>query len=72
MQRPAEKNGDKRTVLPLLVKAGRIVVWWLTAEFMIHFMYMHSIQTNETYLEILPPWALGKNVYCRPTSFFLC
>ncbi|XP_062319464.1 protein-cysteine N-palmitoyltransferase HHAT isoform X1 [Osmerus eperlanus] len=59
MQRPAEKNGDKMTLLPLLAKAGRIVVWWLTAEYMIHFMYMHSIQTNETYLEILPPWALG-------------
>lgn len=24
-------------------------------------MYMHSIQSNETYLEMLPPWALGES-----------
>ncbi|XP_030642293.1 protein-cysteine N-palmitoyltransferase HHAT [Chanos chanos] len=37
----------------------RVILWWCIAEAMIHFMYMHAIQSNETYLEILPPWALG-------------
>ncbi|KAJ3610919.1 hypothetical protein NHX12_023009 [Muraenolepis orangiensis] len=41
------------------LRAGRIALWWLTAECMIHTMYMHSIQANETYLDSLPPWALG-------------
>ncbi|KAG7328758.1 hypothetical protein KOW79_008702 [Hemibagrus wyckioides] len=37
----------------------RVCVWWCLAEVMIHFMYIHSIQNNETYLIMLPPWALG-------------
>ncbi|KAF6721431.1 Protein-cysteine N-palmitoyltransferase HHAT [Oryzias melastigma] len=42
-----------------MFRLGRILLWWCLAECMIHFMYMHSIQSNETYIEILPPWALG-------------
>ncbi|XP_026104596.1 protein-cysteine N-palmitoyltransferase HHAT-like, partial [Carassius auratus] len=37
----------------------RVCVWWCLAKFMIHVMYMHAIQSNESYLEMLPPWALG-------------
>ncbi|KAI4875902.1 hypothetical protein NFI96_021478, partial [Prochilodus magdalenae] len=37
----------------------RVCVWWFLAELMIHLMYMHAIQNNETYLNILSPWALG-------------
>ncbi|XP_055027374.2 protein-cysteine N-palmitoyltransferase HHAT [Misgurnus anguillicaudatus] len=37
----------------------RLCVWWCLAEIMIQLMYMHAIQGNETYLEVLPPWALG-------------
>ncbi|XP_071754684.2 protein-cysteine N-palmitoyltransferase HHAT-like [Centroberyx gerrardi] len=60
MRRPAEESDtDKAVYSYLLLRAGRIFLWWLIAEYMIHVMYMHSIQTNETYLEILPPWALG-------------
>ncbi|XP_034040153.1 protein-cysteine N-palmitoyltransferase HHAT isoform X2 [Thalassophryne amazonica] len=60
MQRSAENNArNKASLIYLVLRAGRIFLWWLTAEYMIHVMYMHSIQTNETYLEILPPWALG-------------
>ncbi|XP_029927218.1 protein-cysteine N-palmitoyltransferase HHAT isoform X2 [Myripristis murdjan] len=60
MRRPAEESDtDKAVFSYLLLRAGRIFLWWLIAEYMIHVMYMHSIQTNETYLEILPPWALG-------------
>ncbi|XP_010887368.2 protein-cysteine N-palmitoyltransferase HHAT isoform X3 [Esox lucius] len=58
-QTPMTECGGRRTCLSLLANAGRICVWWLIAEYMIHFMYMHTIQANETYLEILPPWALG-------------
>uniref|UniRef100_A0A4W6FBD7 Hedgehog acyltransferase n=1 Tax=Lates calcarifer TaxID=8187 RepID=A0A4W6FBD7_LATCA len=46
-------------LLLLGAQIGRILLWWCIAEYMIHVMYMHSIQSNETYLQILPPWALG-------------
>ncbi|KAF7665584.1 hypothetical protein LDENG_00138730 [Lucifuga dentata] len=60
MRRPAEDGDrDEATFSYFVLRAGRILLWWLIAEYMIHVMYMHSIQTNETYLEILPPWALG-------------
>ncbi|TRZ02234.1 hypothetical protein DNTS_017577 [Danionella cerebrum] len=47
------------SVLHLLREILRLCLWWCLAEFMIHYMYMHAIQSNETYLEMLPPWALG-------------
>ncbi|XP_036403106.1 protein-cysteine N-palmitoyltransferase HHAT [Megalops cyprinoides] len=58
MQRP---NGSaaKPDMLPFLASAARICTWWGVAETMIHLMYMHAVQSNETYLQILPPWALG-------------
>ncbi|XP_012685276.2 protein-cysteine N-palmitoyltransferase HHAT [Clupea harengus] len=43
----------------VLKSALRVCVWWSVTEALIHCMHMHSIQSNETYLEILPPWALG-------------
>uniref|UniRef100_A0A3B5MDK0 Uncharacterized protein n=1 Tax=Xiphophorus couchianus TaxID=32473 RepID=A0A3B5MDK0_9TELE len=48
-----------RVKLPLLVLSVRVILWWILAEYMIHVMYMHSIHSNETYIELLPPWALG-------------
>uniref|UniRef100_A0A3P8ULD8 Hedgehog acyltransferase n=1 Tax=Cynoglossus semilaevis TaxID=244447 RepID=A0A3P8ULD8_CYNSE len=55
-----EQSGRQTSALHyLLLRSGRIILWWCTAEYMIHVMYMHCIQSNETYLEILPPWALG-------------
>ncbi|XP_069000410.1 protein-cysteine N-palmitoyltransferase HHAT [Embiotoca jacksoni] len=60
MRRPAEESDGKESALSYLVlRSGRIILWWCIAEYMIHVMYMHSIQSNETYIEILPPWALG-------------
>ncbi|KAG8000253.1 Protein-cysteine N-palmitoyltransferase HHAT, partial [Nibea albiflora] len=60
MRRPAEESDrDESAFSYLVLKSGRIILWWGIAEYMIHVMYMHSIQSNETYLEILPPWALG-------------
>ncbi|XP_053189017.1 protein-cysteine N-palmitoyltransferase HHAT [Scomber japonicus] len=60
MQRPAEESDrDKSAFIYFVLRSGRIILWWCIAEYMIHVMYMHSIQSNETYLEILPPWALG-------------
>lgn len=68
MQRPAEESGRQTSALHyLLLRSGRIILWWCTAEYMIHVMYMHCIQSNETYLEILPPWALGE--YLHGTYF---
>lgn len=60
MQRPSE---DGSALSHLLLTSGRIVLWWCIAEYMIHVMYMHAIQANETYLEILPPWALGTSQF---------
>ncbi|KAM9847537.1 protein-cysteine N-palmitoyltransferase HHAT [Aulostomus maculatus] len=60
MQKPAGDGGRDESVFRYLVlRSARIILWWCTAEYMIHVMYMHCIQSNETYLEILPPWALG-------------
>ncbi|TWW78355.1 protein-cysteine N-palmitoyltransferase HHAT [Takifugu flavidus] len=60
MQRPAEESDRNGAALRYLVlRSGRIILWWCLAECLIHTMYMHSIQSNETYLEMLPPWALG-------------
>ncbi|KAM4590816.1 protein-cysteine N-palmitoyltransferase HHAT isoform 2-T2 [Odontesthes bonariensis] len=60
MRRSAEeRNRDEPALSYLVLRSGRIILWWCMAEFMIHVMYMHSIQSNETYIEILPPWALG-------------
>lgn len=54
-----ERPVCKVSVLHVFSGILRLCVWWCLAEFMIHFMYMHAIQSNETYLEMLPPWALG-------------
>uniref|UniRef100_A0A8C2DZ22 Hedgehog acyltransferase n=2 Tax=Cyprinus carpio TaxID=7962 RepID=A0A8C2DZ22_CYPCA len=54
-----ERPVYKVSVVYVLSGILRVCVWWCLAEFMIHFMYMHAIQSNETYLEMLPPWALG-------------
>ncbi|XP_072546101.1 protein-cysteine N-palmitoyltransferase HHAT [Salminus brasiliensis] len=43
----------------VLGRTLRVCLWWCLAELMIHLMYMHAIQNNETYLNILSPWALG-------------
>ncbi|XP_055018891.1 protein-cysteine N-palmitoyltransferase HHAT [Boleophthalmus pectinirostris] len=60
IKRPAEDLGRDGAVYKFLIlRTLRIVLWWGIAEYMVHAMYMHSIQSNETYLEILPPWALG-------------
>ncbi|KAJ4948316.1 hypothetical protein JOQ06_019852 [Pogonophryne albipinna] len=72
MQRPAEEcDGDTSGVIYLVLRSGRIILWWCLAEYMIHVMYMHSIQSNETYLEILPPWALGGLALALVQFFFV-
>lgn len=43
-----------------LGRVARVCVWWCLAELMIHLMYMHAIQSSETYLNALSPWALGE------------
>ncbi|KAM9803752.1 protein-cysteine N-palmitoyltransferase HHAT [Neosynchiropus ocellatus] len=60
MQRPAAETDPATSGLMfLLLRSTRLLLWWCIAESMIHVMYMHAIQANETYLELLPPWALG-------------
>lgn len=66
MQRPAEaSDGNASALSYVALRSGRIAAWWCLAEYMIHVMYMHAIQSNETYLEILPPWALGTPSFIR-------
>lgn len=63
MQRPAERSdGNGSALRSALLSSGRIILWWGLAECLIHATYMHSIQSNETYLEMLPPWALGETL----------
>ncbi|XP_029962555.1 protein-cysteine N-palmitoyltransferase HHAT [Salarias fasciatus] len=72
MQRPAEQMDREASALSYLVlRLGRILLWWCIAEYMIHVMYMHSIQSNETYIEILPPWALGGLALALVQFFFV-
>lgn len=66
MERPV----CKVSVVYVLSGILRVFVWWCLAEFMIHFMYMHAIQSNETYLEMLPHWALGKSVAAYEFLYF--
>ncbi|XP_027032448.2 protein-cysteine N-palmitoyltransferase HHAT [Tachysurus fulvidraco] len=49
----------KVSLFVMLGQTLRVCLWWCLAELMIHFMYIHSIQNNETYLVVLPSWALG-------------
>lgn len=72
IKRPAEDLGRNGAVFKFMVlRTVRIVLWWCIAEYMIHTMYMHSIQSNETYLEILPPWALGGLALALVQFFFV-
>nr|XP_040033854.1 protein-cysteine N-palmitoyltransferase HHAT [Gasterosteus aculeatus aculeatus]XP_040033855.1 protein-cysteine N-palmitoyltransferase HHAT [Gasterosteus aculeatus aculeatus]XP_040033856.1 protein-cysteine N-palmitoyltransferase HHAT [Gasterosteus aculeatus aculeatus] len=72
MQRSSEEcDGDQSLFTYLVLRLGRIILWWCTAEYLIHVMYMHCIQSNETYLEILPPWALGGLALALVQFFFL-
>ncbi|XP_041866897.1 protein-cysteine N-palmitoyltransferase HHAT [Melanotaenia boesemani] len=59
MKSAEEKNRANSGLTYLVLRSGQILLWWSMAEYMIHIMYMHSIQSNETFLDILPPWALG-------------
>ncbi|XP_034538572.1 protein-cysteine N-palmitoyltransferase HHAT [Notolabrus celidotus] len=72
MRRPAEeRDRDQSAFSYFVLRSGRIILWWCIAEYMIHVMYMHSIQSNETYLEILPPWALGGLALALVQFFFV-
>lgn len=77
MQRAAEGSDRNGSALRyVLLTSGRIILWWCLAECLIHAMYMHSIQSNETYLEMLPPWALGESqvvwIFAENYSIMLC
>lgn len=72
IQTPVEDLGGGAAVCRWLVlRFGRILLWWTIAEFMIHAMFMHSIQSHETYLEMLPPWALGGLALALVQFFFV-
>ncbi|XP_057697941.1 protein-cysteine N-palmitoyltransferase HHAT-like isoform X1 [Corythoichthys intestinalis] len=72
MQRAVEERKQhKGGAHYLLFRSARILVWWCIAEYMIHAMYMHAIKSNETYLEILPPWALGGLALALVQFFFV-
>ncbi|XP_014907392.1 protein-cysteine N-palmitoyltransferase HHAT isoform X1 [Poecilia latipinna] len=67
MRKPADENSGQESVFGyVLVRSARVILWWVLAEYMIHVMYMHSIHSNETYIEMLPPWALELEVISAP------
>ncbi|XP_069035923.1 protein-cysteine N-palmitoyltransferase HHAT isoform X2 [Lepisosteus oculatus] len=55
----------------VLVSLARLVAWWILAEAMVCFMYMHAVQSNETYLKIMPSWALGGLALAQVLFFYV-
>ncbi|XP_023183114.1 protein-cysteine N-palmitoyltransferase HHAT isoform X3 [Xiphophorus maculatus] len=67
MRKSADENSGEESVFGyVLVRSVRVILWWILAEYMIHVMYMHSIHSNETYIELLPPWALEPEMISAP------
>ncbi|XP_070398600.1 protein-cysteine N-palmitoyltransferase HHAT isoform X2 [Nothobranchius furzeri] len=71
MRMSDEDNREESALSYFLLQSGRIILWWCLAEYMIHTMYIHLIQSNETYIEILPPWALGGFALAHVQFFYV-
>ncbi|KAJ8248569.1 hypothetical protein GJAV_G00243400 [Gymnothorax javanicus] len=73
MQQMQRSGGtvSRRDVPSLLASAVRICTCWGLAELLIHLMYMHALAGHETYLQFLPPWALGGLALALVQFFFV-
>ncbi|XP_041109025.1 protein-cysteine N-palmitoyltransferase HHAT isoform X4 [Polyodon spathula] len=58
-------------ICTVILSVARIFLWWLLAESMIQFMYMHAIQSHATLLEIVPIWALGGLALAHVLFFYV-
>ncbi|RXM28478.1 Protein-cysteine N-palmitoyltransferase HHAT [Acipenser ruthenus] len=58
-------------ICTVILTIARIFLWWLLAESMIQFMYMHAIQSHATLLEIVPIWALGGLALAQVLFFYV-
>ncbi|KAG8443718.1 hypothetical protein GDO86_009043 [Hymenochirus boettgeri] len=53
------------------LNAVRLLLWWVLAELMIHFMYMHALYTNHSLLEKVSYWALGGLALAQVLFFYV-
>ncbi|XP_069787299.1 protein-cysteine N-palmitoyltransferase HHAT isoform X15 [Narcine bancroftii] len=55
----------------LLLGVVRIFFWWWLTESLLHFMYIHAIQHQETILESASYWILGGLAFAHTMFFYL-
>ncbi|XP_072906848.1 protein-cysteine N-palmitoyltransferase HHAT isoform X1 [Hemitrygon akajei] len=70
MQR-TETSVPKADLVRLFLGAVRIFFWWWLTESMLHFMYIHAIQHQETILESASYWTLGGLGFAHTLFFYL-
>ncbi|XP_072121159.1 protein-cysteine N-palmitoyltransferase HHAT isoform X3 [Mobula birostris] len=70
MQR-TETSVPKADLVCLFLGAVRIFFWWWLTESMLHFMYIHAIQHQETILESASYWTLGGLGFAHTLFFYL-
>ncbi|XP_051867811.1 protein-cysteine N-palmitoyltransferase HHAT isoform X4 [Pristis pectinata] len=69
--RRTETSVPKTDLVCLLLGAVRIFFWWWLTESMLHFMYIHAIQHQETILESASYWTLGGLGFAHTLFFYL-
>ncbi|XP_062911788.1 protein-cysteine N-palmitoyltransferase HHAT [Mobula hypostoma] len=70
MQR-TETSVPKADLVCLILGAVRIFFWWWLTESMLHFLYIHAIQHQETILESASYWTLGGLGFAHTLFFYL-
>uniref|UniRef100_A0A8C4SXN6 Hedgehog acyltransferase n=1 Tax=Erpetoichthys calabaricus TaxID=27687 RepID=A0A8C4SXN6_ERPCA len=67
-----EKTSSTKITFGIIVwTIARIFTWWLLAECMIHFLYIHAILSNEALLEVVSFWALGGLALAQVLFFYV-
>ncbi|XP_067901198.1 protein-cysteine N-palmitoyltransferase HHAT isoform X2 [Heterodontus francisci] len=61
----------KTDYLCLLLGGMRILFWWWLTESMLHLMYIHAIQHQETILESASYWTLGGLGFAHALFFYM-
>ncbi|XP_039594503.1 protein-cysteine N-palmitoyltransferase HHAT isoform X3 [Polypterus senegalus] len=67
-----EKTSSTKITFGMIVwTIARIFIWWLLAECMIHFLYIHAILSNEPLLEVVSLWTLGGLALAQVLFFYV-
>ncbi|XP_067844957.1 protein-cysteine N-palmitoyltransferase HHAT isoform X1 [Heptranchias perlo] len=69
--RRAETFVPKTDLFCLLLSGLRIFFWWWLTESMLHLMYIHAIQHQETILESASYWTLGGLGFAHALFFYM-